>query len=244
MSQPGRMLVVGDSDVHDPGRRLHALVRILRRRDGPSRSARSRRTGARRGSRGANETVPRRRDVRGPGRSGGRRSIFLRRNGAAYSGEVPGRCDRNPHPRFQGRPRRARGRVRLPPRCPEPQHRDRPPAHAVRPAAGKVRPLPIRCAPGGERRARGKVRNHGRLGETRAEIEETLNDLAAAGCRIVTVGQYLQPSRKSLPVTRFYVSDEFEEISRLGRAMGIDRVSAGPSSGRRITPQDRLKVNR
>jgi lipoic acid synthetase len=66
------------------------------------------------------------------------------------------------------------------------------------------------------------------LGETRAEIEETLNDLAAAGCRIVTVGQYLQPSRKSLPVTRFYVSDEFAEISRLGRAMGIDRVSAGP----------------
>lgn len=66
------------------------------------------------------------------------------------------------------------------------------------------------------------------LGETIGEIEETLNDLAAAGCRIVTIGQYLQPSRKSLPVARFYGSDEFEEIARLGRAMGIDRVSAGP----------------
>lgn len=65
------------------------------------------------------------------------------------------------------------------------------------------------------------------LGETRAEIEEALSDLAAAGCRIVTVGQYLQPSRKSLPVTRFYGSDEFEEIARLGRVMGIDRVEAG-----------------
>lgn len=66
------------------------------------------------------------------------------------------------------------------------------------------------------------------LGETRAEIEETLGDLADAGCRIATVGQYLQPSRKSLPVTRFYASDEFEEIARLGRAMGMDHVEAGP----------------
>ena len=66
------------------------------------------------------------------------------------------------------------------------------------------------------------------LGETISEVEEALGDLAGAGCRIVTVGQYLQPSRKSLPVARFYGPDEFEEIARIGRATGINRVEAGP----------------
>ena len=66
------------------------------------------------------------------------------------------------------------------------------------------------------------------LGETRAEIEQVMRDLRNHGCRMLTLGQYLQPTRDHLPVARFVHPDEFDELRQLGEAMGFDNVASGP----------------
>ena len=66
------------------------------------------------------------------------------------------------------------------------------------------------------------------LGETREEVLETLADLAAQGVDILTLGQYLQPTREHLPVVRFVHPDEFAEYKRLGEQMGFRHVESGP----------------
>lgn len=66
------------------------------------------------------------------------------------------------------------------------------------------------------------------LGETEAEIEEALGDLADAGVRLLTLGQYLQPTRRHLPVARYVPPEEFDRYARLGEERGITRVFAGP----------------
>ncbi|UCD19897.1 MAG: lipoyl synthase [candidate division WOR-3 bacterium] len=66
------------------------------------------------------------------------------------------------------------------------------------------------------------------LGETTEEISDALLDLKNVGVRIVTIGQYLQPTRKHLPVQRFYTPDEFDEFNRIGRGFGIEHVISGP----------------
>jgi lipoyl synthase len=66
------------------------------------------------------------------------------------------------------------------------------------------------------------------LGETEAEVLATLSDLRAAGCDIATIGQYLQPHERRLPIERYYTPEEFERLRREGEAMGFFRVEAGP----------------
>jgi len=66
------------------------------------------------------------------------------------------------------------------------------------------------------------------LGETREELAATLRDLRGCGVDVVTVGQYLQPHARRLPVERYYTPDEFEEIKREGEAMGFGVVESGP----------------
>lgn len=66
------------------------------------------------------------------------------------------------------------------------------------------------------------------VGETDEEVIETLADLKAVGCRIITIGQYLQPSSKHLPVSRYVHPDKFEEFKRIGLEMGFDYIEAGP----------------
>ncbi len=65
------------------------------------------------------------------------------------------------------------------------------------------------------------------LGETRAEVERTLGDLKAAGCRIVTVGQYLRPTNREAEVVRYWEPAEFAELETYGRSLGLE-VVAGP----------------
>ena len=65
------------------------------------------------------------------------------------------------------------------------------------------------------------------LGETREEVLQTLNDLRGAGVDIVTIGQYLQPSKKHLPVKRFVTPDEFDEYREAGLEMGFRHVESG-----------------
>ncbi len=66
------------------------------------------------------------------------------------------------------------------------------------------------------------------LGETRDELEQTLADLVEHRCELLTVGQYLQPDKKHLPVERYYHPDEFAELKELGESLGFVHVEAGP----------------
>jgi lipoic acid synthetase len=66
------------------------------------------------------------------------------------------------------------------------------------------------------------------LGETKEEVFQTLKDLQAYGCDVVTIGQYLQPTKKHLPVQRFVHPDEFAEYRELGYQLGLDYVESGP----------------
>ena len=66
------------------------------------------------------------------------------------------------------------------------------------------------------------------LGETREEIVETMGDLRRVNCDLLTIGQYLRPSKKHHPIIRFYHPDEFKELERIGLEMGFKHVAAGP----------------
>ncbi len=66
------------------------------------------------------------------------------------------------------------------------------------------------------------------LGETFDEVVEVMHDLARCGVDILTIGQYLQPSKKHLSVERFYTPDEFDRFIEIGRAIGFKWVESGP----------------
>lgn len=66
------------------------------------------------------------------------------------------------------------------------------------------------------------------LGETTDEILETLSDLRSVGCDLLTLGQYLQPSPRHLPVERYLPPSEFDELGRLARLLGFLDVASGP----------------
>ena len=66
------------------------------------------------------------------------------------------------------------------------------------------------------------------LGETMDEIKEVMRDQRQWGVDILTVGQYLQPSRKHLPIARYYTPEEFEEIKAYGYEIGFRWVEAAP----------------
>ncbi len=66
------------------------------------------------------------------------------------------------------------------------------------------------------------------LGETQAEVEAAMDDARAAGVDIFTMGQYLQPTKKHLPVVEFIAPHEFERIGQLARSRGFHQVVSSP----------------
>jgi lipoic acid synthetase len=66
------------------------------------------------------------------------------------------------------------------------------------------------------------------LGEKKEEVIQTIKDLGDNGVDVITIGQYLQPTRKHLPVQRFVHPDEFFEYKEIGYQFGIDYVESGP----------------
>jgi len=66
------------------------------------------------------------------------------------------------------------------------------------------------------------------LGETAGEIRQTLRDLLDASCSILTLGQYLQPSPRHLPVERFVPPEEFDGWKEFALGIGFSRVASGP----------------
>lgn len=66
------------------------------------------------------------------------------------------------------------------------------------------------------------------LGETIDEIIQTMEDLRAVDCNILTIGQYLQPTKKHLPIEKYYAPEEFEMLKEEGMARGFSHVESGP----------------
>ena len=98
---------------------------------------------------------------------------------------------------------------------------------AVRPSAGYARSLGVLARAG----AAGLVTKSGLmvgLGEREEEVVATMADLRAVGVSIVTVGQYLRPSRDHLPVARYWAPEEFDRLHAAGEALGVAHVEASP----------------
>ena len=66
------------------------------------------------------------------------------------------------------------------------------------------------------------------LGENRAELSRAMADINETGCRLLTVGQYLRPTRTQMPVERYYEPVEFDEIAAEAREIGFAEVASGP----------------
>lgn len=66
------------------------------------------------------------------------------------------------------------------------------------------------------------------LDETPAEVEELMDDLRAAGCQIMTIGQYLQPSHRHYPVAEYVTPEQFKRYEETGLAKGFTQVESGP----------------
>jgi lipoic acid synthetase len=65
------------------------------------------------------------------------------------------------------------------------------------------------------------------LGETEEEIYEVMDDLLKIGCKIITIGQYLQPTPKQIPVDRYVSPGEFERYKQVALQKGFDFVESG-----------------
>ncbi len=66
------------------------------------------------------------------------------------------------------------------------------------------------------------------LGETKEEVIQSMEDLVGVGTDVLTLGQYLQPTKKHLPVQRYVHPDEFAELREIGYKIGFDYVESGP----------------
>ena len=66
------------------------------------------------------------------------------------------------------------------------------------------------------------------LGETIEDIEQTLIDLKNVECDILTIGQYIQPSKQHLEVVKYYTLEEFEELKQLAQKIGLNKYQIGP----------------
>lgn len=66
------------------------------------------------------------------------------------------------------------------------------------------------------------------LGESFDDIRKTLEDLRSVGCDILTIGQYIQPSKQHLEVSKFYTLEEFEELKTLAKEVGFKNFQIGP----------------
>ena len=66
------------------------------------------------------------------------------------------------------------------------------------------------------------------LGETYEQIKETLKDLKNVNCDILTIGQYIQPSKAHLPVAKYYKPEEYEELKKLAAEINFEKYQIGP----------------
>jgi lipoic acid synthetase len=98
---------------------------------------------------------------------------------------------------------------------------------AVRPSAGYARSLAV-LARAGQAGLMTKSGLMVGLGEREDEVVATMADLRGVGVSIVTIGQYLRPSRDHLPVSRYWAPEEFDRLREAGSALGVAHVEASP----------------
>ena len=66
------------------------------------------------------------------------------------------------------------------------------------------------------------------LGETLNEIKETMTDLRDSDCDLLTIGQYLRPTEKHSPISKWYTPSEFDILKNIGLGLGFKHVASGP----------------
>jgi lipoyl synthase len=66
------------------------------------------------------------------------------------------------------------------------------------------------------------------LGETELELFQTMDDLREAGCQVLTLGQYLRPTPKHLPVVEYVSPEQFQNYGDIARGKGFEHVASGP----------------
>jgi lipoic acid synthetase len=100
---------------------------------------------------------------------------------------------------------------------------------SVRPGAGYQRSLDV-LSKAGRRAPQTPVKSGMMLGlgESEKEVDDTLHDLAAAGCSLLTLGQYLQPGPRHEPVSRFVTPDEFQSWKERALEIGFKEIASGP----------------
>jgi len=113
----------------------------------------------------------------------------------------------------------------------------------VRPRAGYRRSLEVLCsaremAPA----ARTKSGFMVGLGEEPGELHELMEHLLEAGCELLTIGQYLCPARRCLPVARYYTPVEFADLKRQALALGFRRVESGPHVRSSYRAEEQLRA--
>ncbi|MDI6786267.1 MAG: lipoyl synthase [bacterium] len=85
------------------------------------------------------------------------------------------------------------------------------------------------------------------LGETLQETKELMKDLVIFGCKILTIGQYLQPIKDNLKVNKYYTPGEFDKLSKIGKEIGLEKVFSTPftrsSYKAEEVTSERLKVS-
>jgi lipoic acid synthetase len=81
------------------------------------------------------------------------------------------------------------------------------------------------------------------LGETRDEIIETMDDLREAGCSIITIGQYLRPSKANIEVSEYVHPDIFAEYRQTGKEKGFAHVESGPLVRSSYHAEKHVKIN-
>ena len=74
----------------------------------------------------------------------------------------------------------------------------------------------------------GKVYSLGKYGEERDEVFQTIEDIRNANVDVITIGQYLQPTKKHLPVKKFITPEEFNEFGDFARSLGFRHVESSP----------------
>ncbi|MEE1220337.1 MAG: lipoyl synthase, partial [Bacteroidales bacterium] len=66
------------------------------------------------------------------------------------------------------------------------------------------------------------------LGETEEEVVELMKDVRKVGVRLLTIGQYLQPTHKHIPVIEYVTPEQFNKYKEIGMSLGFDNVESGP----------------
>jgi lipoic acid synthetase len=66
------------------------------------------------------------------------------------------------------------------------------------------------------------------VGEQPHEVQQVMKDLLAQGCSMLTIGQYLQPSKAHLPVTNYVTPEEFDEYGAIAKNLGFKQVASAP----------------